>query len=635
VDQYDSDDEYKGRPGVPVDLGRLVHALRKHWRVLPTCLAIGAIVGLGAAALFVKPSYTARATILWEPSASADPSDRSFLTQVDSVKLASNLKEVRRRLHSKASIDDIKEKLNLLFDGQSHLVVLEATDTTAKGAMQLANTTVAVFLDYQRSIGRDRGSEHMKRLDADILASQAQLKNAREAYDVFRRELGVSDFEVELKLALQKVAELKQQMELSGADALTEEARQRSMSTEVHRQPSTTVAATSMSNPDAIALANLQTQLVGARSHLSADHPEVQRLAAQVASLQTRVKSNPTMVQGAVSVTQNAQHVALEAGISQSKVSREAALERQQSYKRLLDESQQRLAQLSAAQGRAQQLLSAIASDESHKNELEALRVRTSDQVRNAAADFRVVTPATAPDKPNPSQRRAVAFRFPIGAVVLALLGILGYELRGLRVHTAREAGFWANAAVIASSTWPREQTTLGALVDELSDAAPAVRGTTLVVGARVNEVPLAREIAYWLSHLTGWSQRGGVVGADEPLVPEPVVQGPTNVRVSPELQENVQGTALARRGNDSLTIAQAWDGPPHGPSLRRAARLADRVLVVVAAGTLSITEVSQLRARLGRSTGIGLLLVGLDPDFVKLPDRVGEVERFWETRPA
>ena len=224
-----------------------------------------------------------------------------------------------------------------------------------------------------------------------------------------------------------------------------------------------------MSNPDAIALANLQTQLVGARSHLSADHPDVQRLEAQVASLQQRVKSSPTMVQGSVNVTQNAQHVALEAGITQSKVSHEALLEKQAGYKRLLEQADQRLAQLSAAQGRAQQLLSAIASDEAHKNELEALRVRTGDQVRSAAADFRVVTPATAPDKPNPSQRRALAVRFPLGSLVLALIAILGYELRGLRVHTAREAGFWANAAVIASSTWPREQTTLGALVDELS----------------------------------------------------------------------------------------------------------------------------------------------------------------------
>jgi hypothetical protein len=156
-------------------------------------------------------------------------------------------------------------------------------------------------------------------------------------------------------------------------------------------------------------------------------------------------------------------------------------------------------------------------------------------------------------------------------------------------------------------------------------------------VGARVNEVPLAREIAYWLSHLTGWSQRG-VVGADEPVVEdEPAApQAPSNVRVSPDLDAPAaKGTALARRGTDALTFAQAWDGPPHGPSLRRAARLADRVLVVIAAGTLSAAEVSQLRSRLGRSSGIGLLLVGLNPEFVKLPDRVGEVERFWETRPA
>mgnify|MGYP002142521171 CR=1 FL=1 len=37
--------------------------------------------------------------------------------------------------------------------------------------------------------------------------------------------------------------------------------------------------------------------------------------------------------------------------------------------------------------------------------------------------------------------------------------------------------------------------------------------------------------------------------------------------------------------------------------------RLADRVLVVVAAGTMSCTEISQLRSRLGRSNGIGVLL--------------------------
>jgi uncharacterized protein involved in exopolysaccharide biosynthesis len=634
VDQFDSEDESRSRPGVPVDAGRLAQALRRHWRVIPTAVAAGALLGLAVAVLFVKPSYTAKATVLWEPPSDADPSDRSFLTQVDSIKLASNLKEVKRRLKSKLTTDELKEKINLLFDGQSHLVVIEATDATAKGSMALANAVVDVFLAYQRGIGRDRGSEHLRRIDADISASELQLRTAREAYDAFRAEIGVSDFETELKLALSKVAELKQAMDLSGAEAETELARQKQLTVEAQRAPATQIISSTRSNPDEIALANAQSQLATESGHLSADHPTVLRLKRQVETLQERVRNNTGMVTGAVSVAQNVQHQSAISGLAASKVQQQAAIERREGYKRLLSDSEQRLAKLSASQGRAQLLLSAISSQESHKNELEALRVRTRDQVRNASADFRVVTPAGLPDKANPSTRRAVVIRTPLIALALALIGIIAYELRGLRVHTAREAGFWANAAVIASSTWPREQTTLGALIDELSDAAPAVRGTTLVVGARMNEVPLAREIAYWLSHLTtGWAQRG-VVGVDEPVVAGQPMSVAGSARSHPP-NAAMGGTALVRRNNDALTLAQAWDGPAHGPSLRRASRLADRVLVVVAAGTMSVTELSQLRSRLGRSSGIGLLLVGLNPEFVKLPDRVGEVERFWEDRAA
>jgi hypothetical protein len=342
------------------------------------------------------------------------------------------------------------------------------------------------------------------------------------------------------------------------------------------------------------------------------------------------------MVKGATSVTTNETYVGIVNALSASKVAQEAAAARRENYRKLLADAEERLAKLSAAQGRAQQLLSAISSEEAHKAQLETLRVQNLDQARSSAADFRVVNRAAAPDKPNASKRRAMVIRMPAIALALAVFGIVAYELRGLRVHTAREAGFWANAAVIASSTWPREQTTLGALIDELSDAAPAVRGTTLVVGARVNEVPLAREIAYWLSHLTTGMTQRSVVGADEPVV-GPGSMGsmaPGSMRPPQEMAAG-GGSALARRGNDAITVAQAWDGPPHGPSLRRASRLADRVLVVVAAGTMSVTEVAQLRSRLGRSSGIGVLLVGLNPDFVKLPDRVGEVERFWEERAA
>ena len=94
MDQFDSEDEGRGRPGVPVDAGRLLQALRRHWRVIPTAVAAGALIGLAVAMLLIKPTYTAKATLLWEPPSDAEPSDRSFLTQVDSIKLTSLVSKI-------------------------------------------------------------------------------------------------------------------------------------------------------------------------------------------------------------------------------------------------------------------------------------------------------------------------------------------------------------------------------------------------------------------------------------------------------------------------------------------------------------------------------------------------------------
>ncbi|MEY4578421.1 MAG: hypothetical protein RL701_3124 [Pseudomonadota bacterium] len=635
MDQFELEDDTKTRPGVPVDSGRIVQALRRHWKVLPISVAAGALLGLVIAALLIKPAYTAKATVLWEPHAEGEPSDRSFLTQVDSIKLTSNLQEVKKRLHSKLTVDELKEKINLLFDGQSHLVVVEANDASAKGSMALAKTVVAVFLDYQRSIGHDRGSEHLRHVEADIAAAHTQLDNARAALDGFRRELGVADYEIEHKTALATVTELERLIQTSETEVTAAVTTQRSLTAELAKLPATTFSVGSSTNPDQIELARLKTSLASESNHLSPEHPTIQRIQGNIAALENKIKTGVggTVTTG-TTVTRNAQRDVLETARAQAVVNEKSALQRGTDAKAALIQARERLAKFSASEGRAQQLLSAVAAQETHVNELEAQRVRTRDQVRSAAADFRVVTPATLPDKPNPSTRRAVVIRMPIVALIIALLGIVAYELRGLRVHTAREAGFWANAAVVASSTWPREQTTLRALVDELSDAAPAVRGTTLVVGARVNEVPLAREIAYWLSQLTAGLAQRGIVGADQPVM---AMQGVAAVqgRSSAQPIAAESGTALAHRTTEALAIAQAWDGPADGQSLRRASRLADRVLVVVAAGTMSVTEIGQLRARLGRSTGIGLLLVGLNPEFIRLPDRVGEVDRFWEDRAA
>lgn len=72
------------------------------------------------------------------------------------------------------------------------------------------------------------------------------------------------------------------------------------------------------------------------------------------------------------------------------------------------------------------------------------------------------------------------------------------------------------------------------------------------------------------------------------------------------------------------------WDGSPSGPKLRRAARLADRVVVVVPSGAVHVADLVSLRTRLGRDSGVGIVVVDLPPRFATLPDRVGPVEQFW-----
>jgi uncharacterized protein involved in exopolysaccharide biosynthesis len=76
--------------------------------------------------------------------------------------------------------------------------------------------------------------------------------------------------------------------------------------------------------------------------------------------------------------------------------------------------------------------------------------------------------------------------------------------------------------------------------------------------------------------------------------------------------------------------VALAWNGPLSGPILRRAARLAHRVMVVVSSG-MSVIDLARLQTRLGRDEGVGYVLVNVGDAYVDLHDRVGPVETFWE----
>ena len=106
-------------------------------------------------------------------------------------------------------------------------------------------------------------------------------------------------------------------------------------------------------------------------------------------------------------------------------------------------------------------------------------------------------------------------------------------------------------------------------------------------------------------------------------------------VRLLGDEQEDVtelrrSAPPTARRVEDVTGVALAWNGPLSGPVLRRAARLAHRVMVVVSSG-LSVVELSRIKTRLGRDKGVGYVLVNLEDAYLDTQDRVGPVEEFWQ----
>lgn len=631
-----------GRPGAPVDTGRLSQDLLRRWRLVPVIAAVATVIGVIYAQQTVSALYRAQTVMLYEGTKARE----ELITLVDSIKLPTNLEEVRKRVKGLPPLDKLNETTLIEFDPASRLVVVRSEADGSKKVADLSNTVVDVFLEYQSSVARTQLQERLRLVESDIEAARVRVENARQQYAAFNQSVGVEDLAVERQLLQDEMVKTEQQIIEADKTMANEKARATQMKASLKGMPRSVSGGTSIANPDSAELASAMQEVARLEARFSADHPKLLAAKAKVARLRTSAASGVNVVRSVNSMLPNPEYATVAAGAKAAATLSKVAAERKKSLLDLKGKLKPRFDALSRRMGEATQLQQSISLAEKRRDELQAEQLKLREALTNPGERFRVVTPAVPPPKPDEVVKAKTAVLFPVGAIMLTVLGMVAYSLRGLRVHTAREAAFWANTPVVASSTWPRDQENMAALVDELSDAAPRALGTTLVVAARPNEVPLAREVAYWLGSMTQVRQKA-LIGADAGpsgrVVPshapdeQPVIELGPGAEPTPSAgPTSIGSTALVRsdvldpRDTGPVTLAQAWDGPTHGPALRRAARHADRVLVVVASATMSVADLAQLRTRLGRGEGIGLLLVGLDPALERLPDRVGEVDAFW-----
>lgn len=634
------------RPGWPVDPARLRRAVWRGRRWLIAAAIFGAVFGYVFAKFVMSSYYQTTAVLKYEGDIKFGASDHTERYALEPAANAIHGEAVLRRVREEWgrnwSLRDIAAEIEYGVDFRAGTLHISVFGDTPEETADFAHLVTRVFLDYHQERQARRIEEKISRIDHRIEGAQAEAEEARARYNEFREQHHISDLSTEQKSLVDSAAKLRADAELAIAEVRALEAQVASLEKQLATIPKTSAVGGQVS-PERSAYSRLRQELASARATLSPDHPRVQALQQQVDQLRAQLRSGS----GAGLVGSNATYRAVAEDLREAQSKLTTARERQKGLATMAERARVRVESFSGLEGEASALLAEVQVTEALIGKLHETEAALQDALEHTPSGFSVLDPGAIPEQPVPSTAKPLAL---IVIFMLSVLGTLGFlltrELRGLRLQTPTEVAFWGNGPVLGATGWPDDAMGLDELVAGLDDFAPDARGSLLIIGGQPSEMPLAGELARrmnddWFVDRPGDPQQTvhGVAPAGPtpiqtppPSGPYPVGGGsrPSAAPARPSTALALQPVKLVRREQD-LRL-EAWDGPFEGQALRRAARLADRVIILVRSGTMTGFGVDAIARRIGRESGIGYIVVALPDELRGLPDRAGDVPRFWVT---
>lgn len=570
-----------------VDFARVLIELRRlRWVIVGASIA-GSIAGAAIAKSLVEPIFEARVILECDRCSRPDYGERELATLQETIKLPQHLEKVRQELQLNTTLENLDLHVDVGASLESRLIRVSARQKKGDMAAAVANGVVEAFLETRLQIERELVDERVRKLRKDAQNALTSVNEARTRYDAFRRDNNISDLSAERLAAIQEAARLRSELSLARGEEEAEKATVSALQKASSHEPSTAILEETEDLPNAKRLAETRAQLTAAQSRLSAEHPRVQALAAEVTMLEEKVAlANDAFTTGR-RIGRNPQWESAQQGILMANANQEAAKTRHLTYEKLARQAAQAAARLSDIEGRASELLSNVENAERHSTTI-SLDVKVAeDAARNPSTGLRILSSARVPSIPVASPRKAVAVLGPVVGALLASILIILYQFRGLRIHTAAELTYWGRGPTIASSHWPNSSQGLSDLVDDLSDSALVTKGRIAMVAMSVGEVPVVDALLQ-------------------------------NIRVF---------------GPEGPFLLDTFSPKSSTPALRRALKNSTHTLVVVSAGKHSALAVQNFVEKLNYAGRLGFILVNLDPEYASLADLAGNVAAFWRTR--
>lgn len=638
------------RQGFPVDPHRLQRALwgARFW--LLGAGGLGLLVGFFYVKVLMGSSYETTVILKYEGDVLIGDQRQSAYALAPAAE-ALERQSVLREIQEQLGFDGTLTKLAAWIDYEAELregtLRFTVSGETGKDAAEYARVVTNVFMAYHQERQARRIETEIARTEKRIDAAEDEADEARQLYNEFREKHGISDLSTEQHSLVESAAELRAGSEFATAEIRAIEAQVRSLEAQLASTPKTNFVSDGTS-PERATYNQLRAELASARATLSPEHPRVQALEQQVARLRSQLRAGGgASSSGGGLVGVNSVYGVVDQQLREAKSNLASLRERQKGLSQMADRAKQRMEGFSGIEGEAAALLSEVRVNESMLGQLRGAEAVLEDSLRDPPSGFVVLDPGAVPEDPVKNKMKIVVFlAFPVLSLTLVLLVVLRREFHGLRLETPAEVAFWGKGPVLAATSWPNDPRGLSELVAGLDDFVPHATGSLLIVGDSPDESRFARTLADRMN--SDWFPT--VEPAAAPSSARPVPQERAPLQTPPPSgpypigDSGTHSVALARLPSAPATDAirvlspagqlqlEAWDGPLEGQSLRRAVRLADRVLVLVRSGAVSVLRLNGMQHRIGRERGIGYIVVGLPDELHSLPDRVGDVAGFWRS---
>jgi len=607
------------RYGWPVDPYRLFLFYKNKWHWLLIGLTVGLLIGAIIAKTLIPRDYRSMAALVLNPEYTDLSYHLDAQSTVDSILLPSNIEEVIKRLKLRVRARDFVDHLSIDFDfRRSSSLRITVSWPSIDEVVKIANTVADVFIDHQkRQIGLLH-QETIQNLQMDLDIASARLANVRQVYDTLRKEKGFADINLETEMAIQEAARLRFEADqlaaetsrFGGAPSITIPSEQRESTVSRNRSAGTSEEAEAIRSE----LSQARARLEAARTRLPPEHPTIKALEFEVEKLEAQL---PLARRGR--------------GSSNVRQTSAGSLNQRQALEDSAARAEARVKELAQDSGEVTTLLMDINVAERHVEDLKLRLAGASDEARNPPLMFRLLAAATPISVVTKSIRKYVVIGFGLGSFIITVLGLSFSAVRGLRIYTASEAAYWSKMPVVGSSMWPSNPNMLQVLIRDFDDYAPTSTGSTLIVSISNDETERyrAQVVAQWLNQSNALAREAMLhLKTRPPALKADNLETDESFAIEKVRGEGEEQTALDK----PASITRAWTGPIPGPLLRRAARLADRVIVTLTSGTVSAFKLTNLTSMLGRKDGIGLLLLGLDKTLANSADRIGPVKQFWST---